>query len=99
MVMLPCFPLKQRGSWRFRDDLCPKKRPNANRLVVGPSPHVRDPRTLDWNGTFLKLPETEVNLIFFGSRLPRQRHDWNEGYAVSRITKRSNRFARTRVGT
>ena len=25
---------------------------------------MRDHVHLDWNGTFLKLPETEVNLIF-----------------------------------
>ena len=49
------------GGWRFRDDLCPKNGPSANRLVARPSPHMRDRVHLDWNGTFLKLPETDVN--------------------------------------
>ena len=61
-VMPLSIPESNRGKgWRFRDDLCPKKRPQRNRLVAGPSPHVRDRVHLDWNGTFLKLPETEVN--------------------------------------
>jgi hypothetical protein len=37
--------------------------PSASRLVAGSSPHMRDRVHLDWNGTFLKLPETDVNLI------------------------------------
>ena len=43
--------------------MCPKKRPQRNRLVAGPSPHVRDHVHLDWNGTFLKLPETGWKMI------------------------------------
>ena len=87
-VMPPRFSVKQSGqSWRFRDDLCPKKRPQRNRLVAGPSPHVRDHVHLDWNGTFLKLPETEVNLIFLDRGCLDKDTNWNEAIAVSRITQ------------
>ena len=81
-------PIETTGqSWRFRDDLCPKKRPQRNRLVAGPSPHVRDHVHLDWNGTFLKLPETEVNLIFLDRGCLDKDTNWNEAIAVSRITQ------------
>ena len=74
-------------SWRFRDDLCPKKRPQRNRLAAGPSPHVRDRVHLDWNGTFLKLPDTDVNLIFLDRGCPDNDTNSNEAIAVSRITQ------------
>jgi len=45
------------------------------------------PRTLDWNGTFLKLPETEVNLIFLDRGCLDKDTNWNEAIAVSRITQ------------
>jgi len=87
-VMLPCFPLKQRGqAGGFVTNLCPKKRPQRNRLVVGPSPHVRDHVHLDWNGTFLKLPETEVNLIFLDRGCLDKDTNWNEAIAVSASRK------------
>src|SRR6266851_6847417 len=81
-------PIETTGqSLRFRDDLCPKKRPQRNRLVAGPSPHVRDHVHLDWNGTFLKLPETEVNLIFLDRGCLDKDTNSNEAIAVSRITQ------------
>jgi hypothetical protein len=42
---------------------------------------------LDWNGTFLKLPETEVNLIFLDRGCLDKDTNWNEAIAVSRITQ------------
>jgi hypothetical protein len=59
----------------------------SNRLVVGPSPHVSDRVPLDWNGTFLKLPETDVNLIFLDRGCLDKDTNWNEAIAVSRITQ------------
>ena len=76
-----------RASWRFHDDLWTRKRPQRNRLVVGPSPHVRDRVPLDWIGTFLKLPETDVNLIFLDRGCLDKDTNWNEAIAVSRITQ------------
>jgi hypothetical protein len=76
-----------RASWRFHDDLRTRKRPQRNRLVVGPSPHVRDRVRLDWNGTFLKLPETDVNLIFLDRGCLDKDTNSNEAITVSRITQ------------
>jgi hypothetical protein len=42
---------------------------------------------LDWNGTFLKLPETEVNLIFLDRGCLDKDTNPNEAIAVSRITQ------------
>jgi hypothetical protein len=42
---------------------------------------------LDWNGTFLKLPETDVNLIFLDRGCLDKDTNWNEAIAVSRITQ------------
>jgi hypothetical protein len=76
-----------RASWRFHDDLRTRKRPQRNRLVVGPSPHVRDRVPLDWNGTFLRLSETDVNLIFLDRGCLDKDTNSNEATAVSRITQ------------
>jgi hypothetical protein len=76
-----------RASWRFHDDLRTRKRPQRNRLVVGPSPHVRDRVPLDWNGTFLKLRATDVNLIFLDRGCLDKDTNSNEAIAVSRITQ------------
>src|SRR5450755_2892724 len=86
--------------WSLHDDLWTRKRPQRNRLVVGPSPHVRDrvPFGLEWNFPQVARDRCEFNL--FGSRLPRQRHELERGYCCfAHHAKRSNRFARTRVGT
>jgi hypothetical protein len=61
--------------------------PQRNRLVVGPSPHVRDRVPLDWNGTFLRLSETDVNLIFLDRGCLDKDTNSNEATAVSRITQ------------
>jgi hypothetical protein len=71
----------------FHDDLRTRKRPQRNRLVVGPSPHVRDRVPLDWNGTFLRLSETDVNLIFLDRGCLDKDTNSNEAIAVSRITQ------------
>jgi hypothetical protein len=57
-----------------------------NRLVAGLSPHVKDPGHVDWDGTFLKLPET-VNLIFLDRACLDKDTNSNEAIAVSRITQ------------
>jgi hypothetical protein len=72
---------------------------NCGRFSEAHSPQVMHGSVhLDWNGTFLKLPETdEFNL--FGLRLPRQRHELERGCCCfAHHAKRSNRFARTKVG-
>jgi hypothetical protein len=76
-----------RASWRFHDDLRTRKRPQRNRLVVAPSPHVKGRVPLDWNGTFLKLPETDVNLIFLDRGCLDKDTNSNEAITVSRITQ------------
>ena len=48
---------------------------------------MRDHVHLDWNGTFLKLPETEVNLIFLDRGCLDKDKNTNEAIAVSRITQ------------
>jgi len=48
---------------------------------------VRDRVPLDWNGTFLKLPETDVNLIFLDRGCLDKDTNSNEAIAVSRITQ------------
>jgi hypothetical protein len=73
--------------WSPHDDLWTRKRPQRNRLVVGPSPHARDRVPLDWNGTFLKLLEADVNLIFLDRGCLDKDTNWNEAIAVSRITQ------------
>ncbi len=55
--------------------------------VAGSSPHMRDRVHLDWNGTFLKLPETDVNLIFLDRGCLDKDTNSNEAIAVSRITQ------------
>jgi len=45
------------------------------------------PRTLDWNGTFLRLRETDVNLIFLDRGCLDKDTNSNEDIAVSRITQ------------
>jgi len=45
------------------------------------------PVPLDWNGTFLKLPETDVNLIFLDRGCLDKDTNSNEAIAVSRITQ------------
>jgi hypothetical protein len=57
-----------------------------NRLVAERSPHV-DHVHLDWKGTFLKLPETDVNLIFLDCGCLDKDTNSNEAVAVSRITQ------------
>jgi hypothetical protein len=42
---------------------------------------------LDWIGTFLKLPKTDVNLIFLDRGCLDKDTNANEGIAVSRITQ------------
>ena len=87
-VMPPRFSVKQSGqSWRFRDDLCPKKRPQRKPAGRRAVTSRERPRTLDWNGTFLKLPETEVNLIFLDRGCLDKDTNTNEAIAVSRITQ------------
>ncbi len=89
-----------RASWRFHDDLWTRKRPQckpAGRWVVT---SYERPRTLglEWNFPQVARDRCEFNL--FGSRLPRQRHELERGYCCfAHHAKRSNRFARTRVGT
>src|SRR6266446_6586644 len=88
-----------RASWRFHDDLWTRKRPQckpAGRWVVT---SYERPRTLglEWNFPQVARDRCEFNL--FGSRLPRQRHELERGYCCfAHHAKRSNRFARTRVG-
>jgi hypothetical protein len=62
------------------------QRPQRNRQLVRPPP-VRDRVPLDWNGTLLKLPETEVNLIFLARGCLDKDTNTNEATAVSRITQ------------
>jgi hypothetical protein len=57
-----------------------------NWLVAELSPHV-DHVHLDWKGTFLKLPETDVNLIFLDCGCLDKDMNSNEAVAVSRITQ------------
>jgi hypothetical protein len=57
-----------------------------NWLVAELSPHVGHVH-LDWKGTFLKLPETEVNLIFLDCGCLDKDMNSNEAVAVSRITQ------------
>jgi hypothetical protein len=66
---------------------CEQGNGQRNRLVVGPSPHVRGRVPLDWNGTFLELPETNVTLIFLDRGCLDKDTNWNEAIAVSRITQ------------
>jgi hypothetical protein len=58
-----------------------------SRLVAGLSPHVKDRVHLDWDGIFLKLPETVVNLIFLDRGCLDKDTNSNEAIAVSRITQ------------
>jgi len=67
--------------------ICSNLRVQLYLLLVGPSPHVRDCVPLDWNGTFLKLPETEVNLFFLDRGCLDKDTNTNEPTAVSRITQ------------
>jgi hypothetical protein len=51
-----------------------------------PSPQVRQ-RALGLKGTFLKLPETDVNLIFLDRGCLDKDTNSNEAIAASRITQ------------
>jgi hypothetical protein len=70
---------------RCLNDVLHYNRPR-NRQLVRPPP-VRDRVPLDWNGTLLKLPETEVNLIFLARGCLDKDTNTNEATAVSRITQ------------
>jgi hypothetical protein len=48
---------------------------------------VKDGVPLDWNGTFLRLRETDVNLIFLDRGCLDKDTNPNEAIAVSRITQ------------
>src|SRR5712664_4962183 len=86
-VITPRFSMRQSGQAGGFMTTCEGNGPQRNRLVVGPSPHVRDRVPLDWNGTFLKLPETDVNLIFLDRGCLDKDTNSNEAIAVSRITQ------------
>jgi len=92
-VMPPCFPLKNGAKLAVFVTTCAQRNgPNATGWSPDRTSRER-PRTLDWNGTFLKLPETEVNLIFLDRGCPRQRHELERGYCCfAHHAKRSNRF-------